>query len=102
MQESVAQNGQGAVSELFTKGLRSLRWLPTYGWQRLTRRLPVARPTHLMIGLADQQSTHGRSNEAGAPGYNDAHHLPWFVPAATLSKINRRLCKSWMLLIALR
>ncbi len=53
MEQSVKQNGQGSVSELLIKALRSLRWLPAYGWQRLTRRLPVASPIHLIIALAD-------------------------------------------------
>jgi hypothetical protein len=53
MEKSVEQDEQGALSGRLTKGLRSLRWVPTYGWQRITRRLPVVCQTHLMIGLAD-------------------------------------------------
>lgn len=37
----------------FAKALRSLRWLPAYGWQQLIRRLPRAYPIHLMIAMAD-------------------------------------------------
>lgn len=31
----------------------SLHWLPTYGWQRIVRRLPSGGPVHLMVALAD-------------------------------------------------
>lgn len=34
-------------------GLLSLRWLPAYWWQRLTRRLRAAGPLHLILCLAD-------------------------------------------------
>jgi hypothetical protein len=35
------------------KALRSLRWLPTYAWQRGTRSPSRARPVHFMIAVAD-------------------------------------------------
>ena len=35
------------------KALRTLRWLPAYGWQRLVRRPDPARPVHLILALAD-------------------------------------------------
>lgn len=48
------------------KGLRSLRWLPAYAWQRLIRRSPIMTPVHLAIALADHfepsilPNAHGR------------------------------------------
>ncbi len=42
-----------SLAELLVKGLRTLHWFPSYGWQRLTRRLPPFSPIHLMIALAD-------------------------------------------------
>jgi hypothetical protein len=35
------------------KALSSLRWLPAYFWQRLTRRLPKVAQRHLIFALAD-------------------------------------------------
>jgi hypothetical protein len=34
------------------KATRTLRWVPSYAWQRITRRLPAGK-THLIIALAD-------------------------------------------------
>ena len=36
----------------FTKALRSARWLPSYGWQRISRR-PRVGAAHLLIAVAD-------------------------------------------------
>jgi hypothetical protein len=47
------------------KGLRALRWLPAYGWQRLVRRPTQAQPVHLLIALADHYEP---SIVPGAPG----------------------------------
>src|SRR6267142_2348095 len=38
---------------LWEKSRYSLRWLPSYGWQRLIRRLPRMYPIHVMIAVAD-------------------------------------------------
>jgi hypothetical protein len=35
------------------KALRTLRWLPAWGWQRLLRRGTVGRRPHLLVALAD-------------------------------------------------
>jgi SAM-dependent methyltransferase len=43
-------NGLG---EPLTKAVRSLRWLPQYGWQRLVRQPPAVKPVHLLIAVAD-------------------------------------------------
>jgi hypothetical protein len=50
---SPGQETDGCLSELLVKGLRNIHWFPSYGWQRLTRRPPLAGPIHLMIALAD-------------------------------------------------
>ena len=47
------------------KALRTLRWLPAYGWQRLLRRPLRRRPVHLLIALADHFEP---SIVPGAPG----------------------------------
>jgi hypothetical protein len=43
---------------------------------------------HLMVGLADQQSTHRRSNEAGATRHNNAHHS---CPDSEVRPVSQRL-----------
>jgi hypothetical protein len=43
----------GDIGERLGKATRSLKWLPAYGWQRLTRRLPQAGPVHLIVAIAD-------------------------------------------------
>jgi len=43
----------GAIGEALGKAARSLAWLPAWGWQRLTRRLPRNGPVHLVLALAD-------------------------------------------------
>lgn len=35
------------------KALRSLRWLPAYGWQRATRRIPDSGPVHVILAIAN-------------------------------------------------
>src|SRR3989442_1954719 len=47
------------------KALRTLRWLPAYGWQRVVRRPARGRPAHLLIALADHFEP---SIVPGAPG----------------------------------
>jgi len=42
-----------ALGGQLAKGLRSLRWLPGYGWQRLVRPAPRGKPVHLIIAVAD-------------------------------------------------
>ena len=51
------------------KALRTLRWLPAYGWQRLVRRPDPARPVHLILALADHFEP---SIVPGAPGVRAA------------------------------
>jgi hypothetical protein len=41
------------LREQAVKALESLRWLPAYGWQRLSRRRVGRDRTHLIIALAD-------------------------------------------------
>jgi hypothetical protein len=41
------------LREQAVKALECLRWLPAYGWQRLSRRPKSAGRTHLIIALAD-------------------------------------------------
>jgi len=43
----------GALREQVAKTLRSLRWLPAYGWQRMMRHPPHTVPVHLMIAVAN-------------------------------------------------
>ena len=50
-------------AELLGKGFRTVKWLPRYGWQRLTRQPLSQRGEHLIIALAD-------------------HFEPAFVPGA--------------------
>lgn len=50
---SAGRNRLGRSHELMVKGLRSLRWLPNYAWQRFTRRPFRSWPVHLIIALAD-------------------------------------------------
>jgi len=42
-----------SLREQLSKGLRSLRWLPSFYWQQLVRRLPKEGPLHLIIAVAD-------------------------------------------------
>lgn len=41
------------MKERVTKAVQSMRWLPSYGWQRLERRARGGRATHLIIAVAD-------------------------------------------------
>lgn len=41
------------VGSQVVKAIECLRWLPAYGWQRLSRRLPNRKSVHLIIALAD-------------------------------------------------
>jgi hypothetical protein len=41
------------LSQRAANAIRSLRWLPAFGWQRLTRRRTWSAPVHLIIALAD-------------------------------------------------
>jgi hypothetical protein len=50
---SVASDRISREPDQFVKALRTLRWLPAYVWQRLTRREPALRPLHLIIAVAD-------------------------------------------------
>src|SRR2546428_10357655 len=53
------------------KALRTLRWLPAYGWQRVVRRPARGRPAHLLIALADHFEP---SIVPGAPGVRAPMH----------------------------
>src|SRR3989442_100256 len=53
------------LRDQIAKGLRSLHWLPSYGWQRLVRRQRRELPVHLMIAGADHFEP---SFFPGAPG----------------------------------
>ena len=59
------------------KALRTLRWLPAYGWQRVVRRPARGRPAHLLIALADHFEP---SIVPGAPGVRaPMHEQEWRV-----------------------
>ncbi|HEV8585529.1 MAG TPA: hypothetical protein VGT02_11230 [Methylomirabilota bacterium] len=47
------------------RALRALRWLPAWGWQRLVRQAPHARPVHVLLAVADHFEP---SIVPGAPG----------------------------------
>jgi hypothetical protein len=44
---------RAALGAQVGKAIRSLRWVPAYGWQWLTRRPPGAGVVHLVVALAD-------------------------------------------------
>ena len=54
----------------------------------------------LVIGLADQEPAHGRSDETRASGHDDAHGLPWSDHAASISEIGRCFGQARMLPVA--
>lgn len=51
----ISKRAQGVspLGELFAKGLRSLHWLPAWGWQRIVRRRSRTGPVHVMVAVAD-------------------------------------------------
>ncbi len=49
----VAEAQTGVLDGQIAKGLRSLRWLPAYCWQRATRRVPSRGPVHVMVAIAN-------------------------------------------------
>lgn len=70
------------------KALLCLRWLPNYAWQRLTRHRNGARPTHLILCLADHFE----------PAYlPETPHL--FAPLVEQERRLERWCREYPLAI---